>query len=150
MSANVVGMCCGPAGVDLHIAADVPAQLPQPLQERPSPGLIISIVRACGQEHADPPHLVSRLLRVRRHRPRRRPAAQQGDELATPDHSITSSARASRVWGMVRPRAFAVTRLMIRSNLVGCSTGRSPGFAPRKILSTYSAARRNSAGLFGP
>jgi hypothetical protein len=25
----------------------------------------------------------------------------------------------------------------------GCSTGRSPGLAPRRILSTYSAARRN-------
>src|SRR5262245_48355369 len=81
MSANVVGMCCGPAGVDLHIAADVPAQLPQPLQERPSPGLIISIVRACGQEHADPPHLVSRLLRARRQWPSR-PAPEQCDELA--------------------------------------------------------------------
>jgi hypothetical protein len=29
-------------------------------------------------------------------------------------------------------------------------TGRSPGLAPRKILSTYSAARRNKAGSFGP
>src|SRR5262245_36042419 len=51
-------------------------------------------------------------------------------------HSITSSARASRVSGRVRPSAFAVVRLMTRSNLVGCSTGRSPGLAPRRILST--------------
>jgi hypothetical protein len=29
-----------------------------------------------------------------------------------------------------------------RSNLVGCPTGRSAGFAPRKILSTKSLARR--------
>jgi hypothetical protein len=57
-------------------------------------------------------------------------------------HSITSSARASIVGGTVRPNAFAVVRLMTRSNLVGCSTGRSAGFAPRRILSTYSAARR--------
>ena len=28
------------------------------------------------------------------------------------------------------------SRLMTRSNLVGCSTGRSAGFAPRRILST--------------
>ena len=36
-------------------------------------------------------------------------------------YSITSSARASRVGGTSRPSAFAVLRLMIRSNLVGCS-----------------------------
>ena len=36
----------------------------------------------------------SRLLRPRRERPRRRRAAEQRDELAPPDHSITSSARA--------------------------------------------------------
>jgi hypothetical protein len=52
------------------------------------------------------------------------------------DYSITSSARASSVGGISIPSAFATTRLMTRSNLVGCSTGRSPGFAPRKILST--------------
>src|SRR5262245_11508353 len=46
--------------------------------------------------------------------------------------------------------AFAVVRLMTRSNLVGCSTRMSPGFAPRSILSTYSAARRNRSGTFGP
>jgi len=54
---------------------------------------------------------------------------------ATP-HSITSSARPSTIEGMVRPSAFAVTKLMTSSNLVGCSTGRSLGFAPRRILST--------------
>ena len=51
-------------------------------------------------------------------------------------HSITSSARASSVGGTVRPSALAVVRLMTRSNLVGCSTGMSAGFAPRRILST--------------
>src|SRR5262245_3866757 len=66
--------------------------------------------------------------------PRRR-AAEQRDELAPADHSITSSARASRGGGTVRPSALAVVRLMTRSNLVGCSTGISPGFVPRKILS---------------
>src|SRR5712664_3968310 len=57
-------------------------------------------------------------------------------------YSITSSARASSVGGTSRPSAWAVIRLMTKSNLVGCSTGMSPGFAPRRILSTYSAARR--------
>src|SRR5436190_3786897 len=35
-----------------------------------------------------------------------------------------------------RPSTLAVVRLMTRSNLVGCSTGMSAGFAPRRILST--------------
>src|SRR6516165_124787 len=46
-------------------------------------------------------------LRARRDRPRRRRAAEQRDELATP-HSITSSAMASKRSGMVRPNALAV------------------------------------------
>ena len=58
-------------------------------------------------------------------------------------YSITSLARVSNVGGTSRPSPLAVVRLMTRSNLVGCSTGMSPGFAPRRILSTYSAARRN-------
>jgi hypothetical protein len=54
----------------------------------------------------------------------------------TASYSISSSASASSVDGTVRPSAFAVVRLMMRSNLVGCSTGRSAGFAPRRTLST--------------
>src|SRR5262245_37328723 len=38
--------------------------------------------------------------------------------------------------------ARTAVRLIMRSNLVGCSTGMSAGFAPRRILSTKSAARR--------
>jgi hypothetical protein len=51
-------------------------------------------------------------------------------------HSITSSASAKSLSGTVRPSALAVFKLMTRSNLVGCSTARSAGFAPRRILST--------------
>jgi hypothetical protein len=50
--------------------------------------------------------------------------------------SIISSARTRNDSGIVKPSALAVTRLMTSSNLVGCSTGRSPGFVPRRILST--------------
>ena len=50
-------------------------------------------------------------------------------------YSITSSARASTEAGMVRPRAFAVLRLMTSSSFVGCSTGKSAGLAPLRILS---------------
>ena len=48
-------------------------------------------------------------------------------------YSITSSARASTIRGTLRPRAFAVLRLMISSNLVGMCTGRSLGFSPLRI-----------------
>src|SRR5262245_31271387 len=40
--------------------------------------------------------------------------------LSAPDHSITSSARASSVRGTSRPSALAVLRLITSSNLVGC------------------------------
>ena len=49
---------------------------------------------------------------------------------------ITSSARRSRDGGIVSPSALAVLRLMISSNFVGCSTGKSAGLAPLRILST--------------
>src|SRR5262249_52131921 len=65
-------------------------------------------------------------------------------------YSITSSARASSVGGTVRPSALAVVRLMTRSNLIGCSTGMSPGLAPRRILSTESPTRRNRSVSVGP
>src|SRR6516162_700820 len=42
-------------------------------------------------------------------------------------HSITSSARASKVGGTSRPSAFAVVRLRTNSNFVDCTTGRSAG-----------------------
>jgi hypothetical protein len=51
--------------------------------------------------------------------------ADQPDELAAFDHSITSSVRASSVGGTERPRSFAVCRLMTSSNLVDWITGRS-------------------------
>ena len=46
------------------------------------------------------------------------------------DYSKTSSARAMSVGEIVRPSAFAVLRLMMSSNLVGCWIGRSAGLAP--------------------
>src|SRR6516225_606219 len=53
----------------------------------------------------------------------------------TARHSITSSARASTVSGTVRPSARAVLRLIVSSYFEACSTGRSAGFAPLRILS---------------
>ena len=51
-------------------------------------------------------------------------------------HSITSSARAKRVGGIVSPSALAVIRLMTSSTLVLCWIGRSAGLAPLRIFPT--------------
>jgi hypothetical protein len=50
-------------------------------------------------------------------------------------YSITSSAVASSVCGIVNPSALAVLRLTASSNFVGCSTGKSAGLTPFRILS---------------
>src|SRR5262245_6679920 len=77
----------------------------------------------------------SALLRARRERPRGCRAAEQRDEIA-PFHSITSSARASRVGGTVIPNARAVCILMTNSNFVGCNTGMFVGFSPLRTRPT--------------
>ena len=51
-------------------------------------------------------------------------------------HSITSSARASKVAGTVTASDLAVFRFTLNTSLVDCSTGSSPGFAPFKMRST--------------
>src|SRR5215470_3573246 len=63
---------------------------------------------------------------------------------------MTLSALASTFGGIVRPTCLAAFRLMMNSNFVGCSTGRSAGLAPFKILSTYVAARRSKSYWFTP
>src|SRR5215831_8546949 len=78
-------------------------------------------------------------LCARRERPCCR-AADERDELP-PSHSITWSARASKIGETSKPKALAVLRLTTNSNLVPCSTGKSAGFAPLRILSTKVADR---------
>jgi hypothetical protein len=58
------------------------------------------------------------------------------DEIPPPHHSITSSARARSVGGIVRPSTFAVLRLITSSSRDGNSTGKSSGRAPFRSLST--------------
>ena len=65
-----------------------------------------------------PRSLKSYLLEAAGTRPCGRRASEQGDELASPNHSITSSARASSVAGTSMPSALAVVRSMTRSNFV--------------------------------
>src|SRR5262245_51585842 len=50
-------------------------------------------------------------------------------------YSITSSARASSVGGMVRSSALAVLRLIVNRKRVGCSNGSCSGFAPLRMRS---------------
>src|SRR6516162_395752 len=71
-------------------------------------GIAASFAALARHEHADAPHAVA-LLRAHRERPRCR-AAEERDEFASSNHSITSSARACTVAGMSRPSAFAVPR----------------------------------------
>src|SRR6516165_8547457 len=121
-----------PAHVDLYVAVFDPAKFAEPRREGRDPH--VGSRRRAGAEETnsrEPRHL----LRARRERPRRR-AAKKCDELATAAHSITSSARASSIGGTCRPSALAVLRLIPSSNLVGCSTGRSDGMVPLRILST--------------
>src|SRR5262249_1671597 len=84
-----------------------------------------------------------RLLRARPERPRDGCTAEQRYELAAAAHSITSSARASSVAGTSMPIALAALRLITNSYLVGACTGRSAGFSPLRMRSTYCAAERN-------
>src|SRR5262249_60192636 len=63
----------------------------------------------------EPNHRHRRLLRAPRERPCSRRAAEQRDEVAPPNHSITSSARARKDSGIVRPTAFAALTLTTSS-----------------------------------
>src|SRR5262249_9194230 len=62
---------------------------------------------------------------------------ERAEERPSRRHWITSSARSSSDCGIVRPSALAVLRLITNSNFVGCSIGKSAGFAPFSSLSTY-------------
>jgi hypothetical protein len=77
---------------DPHVAAIGPTQGRKRLSERREARFCRRIVFVVRHEHADAPQAVA-LLRPRGKRPSRR-AAEERDEVAAPDHSITSVARA--------------------------------------------------------
>src|SRR5262245_22166586 len=116
------------------IDSDVAAFLP-PEPAEPFPQYLETLgfrgVLGSRQQYANTPHPVG-LLRPRHHRPRRR-AAKPRDKGAASTHSITSSARAKMDGGTSIPIALAALRLTTNWNFVGCSTGKSAGFAPLKI-----------------
>src|SRR5215468_2536292 len=81
-----------PPKVHPRVAAINPSQVRKRLRERRVAKLPLRIVFVERHEHADAPHAVS-LLRPRSERQRRR-AAEERDEVAATNHSITSVASA--------------------------------------------------------
>ena len=63
---------------------------------------------------------------------------------------ITLSAWTKMFCGITTPSCWEVLRLMKISNLEASFTGRSPGLAPFKISTAYSAARRYQSAKLGP
>src|SRR5262249_22075801 len=86
-----IEVTAGPMNVQAHVAGLSPTQARNGLRERRNVSLRHEIVFVVRHEHADAPHPPA-LLRARRDWPRRS-AAEERDELAPPNHSITSSAR---------------------------------------------------------
>src|SRR5262249_1708978 len=126
------GIAGGPAMIKSKAAALHPSQFLQRLMERLHHRLRFQIAFGKVRQQANSAHALG-LLPARRARPRGRRAAEPREEVASfhlRDRSITSSARASSVGDTSIPSAFAVARLMTKSNLVGCTTGKSAGLAP--------------------
>jgi len=124
-----------PANLDRDIATVDPTKFAQPPNES---GKQLAAARRRGRAQEPNGRQLAHLLRPRRERPGCG-AADERDELAPSHlrgHSITSSARTRSVGGTSKPRAFAVFKLRTVSYLVGASTGRSAGLAPRRIRST--------------
>ena len=128
--ARALDVTASPTNIDLYAAAILPAQSRKLLNERVDRGTKYWRFGPSHQ-HSYSPHPL-RLLRARCERPGRGSATNKRDELAPP-HSITSSARAIRFGGKVRPIAPAVLRLTDKVNLSGACTGSSPGRTPRKV-----------------
>src|SRR5262245_40424973 len=118
-----------PAIFDCNVLAVDKARVFQTLTERSQEVRVVA-----GRPAAEEPNHRHRcLLRTRRERPRRR-ASEQRDELAAPDHSITSSAMATSDGGTERPSMRAVSALMTNSSLFNWTTGRS--LAPLRMRPT--------------
>ena len=129
----MVAAAGSPAVLDTDVAAIGPSEFGKALLERGETRLPLFFACGTRHQHANAPQRPA-LLRPCCKRPRRR-ASEPRDELPSP-HWITSSAVARSVSGMVRPSLLAVLRFRIVTYLTGVCTGRSAGFAPRRIRST--------------
>src|SRR5215472_7268930 len=137
-----------PPILDLHVLPFDPTEIPETLTkgvERLSRALRITVA-----EVSDSGRRFRGELRAGHERSDEKAAAERAEEHPPCAHWISSSARPRSACGIVRPRALALLRLMASSNLMGCSTGRSPGLAPFRILSTKTAARRHMSFMSGP
>src|SRR5262245_43351717 len=102
MSAKLVGIARGPARIDPHVATLDPSELVKSLAECGYEALILRIGFGGRHQDADLAHTFA-LLRPRPERPRRRRAAEQRDERAPVDHSMTSPASESRLSEILTP-----------------------------------------------
>src|SRR5262249_20390569 len=109
---RLVKVGTGPTSVGLDIAAFRPTEFLEASLERCSAGLSFNIAFGIPHQQAHPPNPFR--LHARRERPRTRCAAYKRDELASPHHPITSSARASTVAGTSIANDLAVLRLTRR------------------------------------
>src|SRR5262249_24862603 len=117
------------SNIDPEIPAFIPAEALKRLSHGRNTVGRLRILLSGRKQDTDALHLLA-LLRARRERPRRRRATEQRDELATRNHSITSSARASTAGGMSRPSALAVLRLTISSYF----TAHAAAAPPRSVM----------------
>src|SRR5262249_20592263 len=110
---------------------------------------ICRTARRVGNDHAHGSVGIALCPCTRHDRPRCDRTSEQRDELDAlhpGDHSCNSSASCRNVSGIVSQSAFAVLRLTTSSNLLASCTGKSPGFAPFRMRSTYEAACRYKYG----
>src|SRR5262249_43379212 len=140
---EILEFACVPPIFDEHILAFGISEGAQTLAKR------LPFRAVGGAENTNPPYLAS-LLRLSGERRGKYHRTRASEERPSIHYWMTSSARPSTDGGIVRPRALAVLRLMTNSNFVGCSTGKSAGLAPLRILSTYVAARRNKEERLAP
>src|SRR5262249_47163138 len=122
------GIASVPADVHAEILSFVPTVLPQRRNKCAEIRLLLGVGRNTIHQDADP----ARRLRASGERPRRC-AANQRDELAASDHSMTSSASASSDGDTVSPCIRAVWTFTTSWNFDGCTTGKSAGLAPFRI-----------------
>src|SRR5262249_38755486 len=94
-------------------------------------------------------HLL-RLLCLHSERPSNDAPAHHCDKRSPVHHWMISSARTRMDCGIVRPRAFAVLRLITSSYVISCLTCSRAVLPPFRILSTYAAARRNLSARSAP
>jgi len=129
----------GPVGQSFYVLAVHPSFPAASVREfialaKAKPGQILYASAGTGTI-ADAPYLAL-LLSERTERRCERTRAKRNYKFAALVHSMSLSALIRNDSGIMRPNALAALLLITNSKVVGCSTGRSAGLAPLKILST--------------